>query len=68
MNEVKAIRGRRYMDRNVVDIIRKISLNRLIVGGAAILAADIRNHNRVICGNKDKIPLYIGRARVPLDS
>ena len=49
-------------------VINKISLKRLILGGAAIFAADIINHINVIAGNKFNIPLVIYILRVWVDS
>lgn len=45
-------------------MIRRISLNRLIEGGAAIFAADRRNHQRAIYGNTIARPLEMYTLRV----
>lgn len=42
----------------------KISAARLIVGGAAMLAAENKNHRAVINGKYASIPLVINRLRV----
>lgn len=44
-------------DKNKELVRRKISLSRLIVGGAAMFPAAIRNHQNVMAGNKAKSPL-----------
>lgn len=44
--------------------MRRISARRLIEGGAAILAAHIRNHNIDMEGNRILIPLLRRRLRV----
>lgn len=43
---------------------RKISLIKLMVGGAAIFAADIMNHQKVIAGKKVIIPFVRNNLRV----
>lgn len=45
-------------------VSKKISLIKLIVGGAAIFAADIKNHQKVIAGKKVIIPLVRNNLRV----
>jgi len=47
------------VDKNRDEVRRTISLSKLIVGGAAIFPAAIRNHQMVRAGNKDKRPLVI---------
>lgn len=45
-------------------MISRISLNRLIEGGAAMFAAERRNHHRAIYGNTIASPLEIYTLRV----
>jgi hypothetical protein len=50
---------------NAVDeVINKISLRRLIDGGAAILMESIKNHHKAIIGFRMRNPLVKGRDRV----
>lgn len=44
---------------DVVAVISIISDRRLILGGAAIFAADSKNHINVTAGNMDRSPLII---------
>lgn len=55
---------KKLIEKDKVLAISIISLRRLIVGGAAIFAADIKNQNMVIVGKSDSIPLYINIFRV----
>jgi hypothetical protein len=43
---------------------RRISPNRLIEGGADILAAHLKNHHKLIAGKSDKRPLVKYKLRV----
>lgn len=52
----------------IIPNIRIISLNRLIEGGAAIFAAQRRNHHRAIYGEIIASPLEIKILRVFVDS
>lgn len=45
-------------------VIRRISLIRLILGGAAMFVADMTNHNSVIVGKIFNIPLVMYILRV----
>lgn len=45
-----------------------ISPRRFIVGGAAMLAADMINHKRVVRGNSERSPLDIYILRVLVNS
>lgn len=56
------------IDEERILVINIISLNKLIVGGAAILAIAARNHKVVIAGNKKDIPLVRVRLREVEDS
>jgi hypothetical protein len=51
-----------------IAMIRRISLNRLIEGGAAILAALNRNHQRAIYGEIIASPFVMYNLRVLVDS
>ena len=42
--------NRKIIDIDIVDVISIISLNKLILGGAAMLIAANKNHHRVIIG------------------
>jgi hypothetical protein len=53
---------------DMIEVINIISLNRLIVGGAAMLLAVNINHHIVKIGIKDIIPLVIYRLRVEVIS
>lgn len=55
------------IEKNIILIIRKISLKRLRKGGAAIFAEQARNHIIVRCGNIVAIPLVRNTLRVIVD-
>ena len=56
--------GKKIIELDRIGGRRRISPNRLIDGGADILAAHLRNHHRLIAGNKDNRPLVRYRLRV----
>jgi hypothetical protein len=51
-------------EKEAAEVIRRISLNRLIEGGAAIFAHENINHRKATGGSADKIPLIRVRLRV----
>ncbi len=55
-------------EKDRILMMRRISLNRLIEGGAAILAALRRNHHRAIYGEIMARPFVMYRLRVLVDS
>jgi hypothetical protein len=56
--------GINIRDTDIIGGKRRISPNKLIDGGADILAAQARNHQRVVAGNRAKSPLVRKRLRV----
>lgn len=54
----------RYGDHDIILVIRIISLNRLIDGGAAILIAQKMNHQLDIIGDSIYIPFMRNSLRV----
>lgn len=64
INPVISKEGTIISEINVVLLINIISPNKLIEGGAAILAADIMNQSMVIVGNRDIMPFVMYILRV----
>ena len=58
------MRGARMYDFDRIDVRRRISASKLIVGGPAMFATAAINHHMVMLGNRVKKPLERNRLRV----
>lgn len=60
----KISKGRKSREEVRIGGNNKISPNRLIEGGADILAAQLRNHHRVVAGKRARSPFVKYNLRV----